>query len=121
ELKATDRTGGTRELRGRLYGVREAELLRAMIKISAPSDLAGAAYLLREKEGGDEKYMYVPSLNKVRRITGAAADGSLWGTDFSYSDLRQLNNAFAAGEGTLTGEGRLDDRAVYHVLLKPSA
>lgn len=122
ELTATDRSGGIRELRGRLYGVREeADKLRAMMKISAPSDMAGAAYLLREKEGGDEKYIYVPALNKVRRVTGADAEGTLWGTDISYSDLRQLNNAFSAGHSTLEGEGDLAGRKTYIVRLKPDA
>lgn len=120
ELTATDRAGGIRELRGRLYGVREEDdKLRAMMKISAPSDMAGAAYLLREKESGDEKYIYVPALNKVRRVTGADAEGTLWGTDISYSDLRQLNNAFSAGKSTLEGEGDLAGRKVYVVNLKP--
>ncbi|MDP9139369.1 MAG: outer membrane lipoprotein-sorting protein [Pseudomonadota bacterium] len=122
ELTATDRSGGIRELRGRLYGVREEQdKLRAMMKISAPTDMAGAAYLLREKEGGDEKYIYVPALNKVRRVTGADAEGTLWGTDISYSDLRQLNNAFTEGQSTLEGEGDLAGRKVYIVRVKPDA
>lgn len=122
ELTATDRSGGIRELRGRMYGIREeADKLRAMMKISAPSDMAGAAYLLREKEGGDEKYIYVPALNKVRRVTGADAEGTLWGTDISYGDLRQLNNAFSSGLSALEGEGDLAGRKVYIVKLKPDA
>lgn len=119
ELTATDRTGGMRQLRGRLYGVREEERLRAMIRISAPADLSGAAYLLREKEGGDEMYVYVPALQKVRRITGAGVDGALWGTDLSYGDLRQINNAFSAGHATLDGQGELAGRPVHLLSLKP--
>lgn len=119
ELTATDRTGGTRQLRGRLYGVREEERLRAMIKIAAPADLSGAAYLLREKQGGDEMYVYVPALQKVRRITGAGVDGALWGTDLSYGDLKQLNNAFSAGQAQLEGQGELAGRPVHHLSLKP--
>lgn len=121
DLTATDRAGGIRELRGRLHAVREDDKLRAMMKISAPTDMAGAAYLLREKEGGDEKYIYVPALNKVRRVTGADAEGTLWGTDISYSDLRQLNNAFTDGHSTLEGEGDLAGRKVYIVQVKPDA
>ncbi len=121
ELSATDRTGGNRQLRGRLYAEREEERLRAMIKIASPADLAGAAYLLREKAGGDEMYVFVPALQKVRRITGAGVDGALWGTDLSYGDLKQLNNAFAAGQSQLEGQGELNGRAVYHLSLRPDA
>ncbi|MEQ1440305.1 outer membrane lipoprotein-sorting protein [Fontimonas sp. SYSU GA230001] len=119
-LTATDRTGGVRELRGRLYAMREDERLRAMVKIASPADLAGAAYLLREKSDGDEMYVYVPALQKVRRITGVGVDGMLWGTDLSYGDIKQLNNAFAAGQTRLDGRGDLAGRPVHLLTSLPA-
>ncbi len=121
ELTATDRSGGTRQLRGRMYGLREDQRLRTTMKIVAPGDLAGAAYLLRERDGGDEMYMFVPALNKVRRITGAGANGTLWGTDLSYGDVKQINNAFSTGGGKLEGQGEVGGRAVHHLSLTPEA
>lgn len=122
ELIATDRTGGKRTLRGRFYGTREDERLRATVKIVAPADLSGAAYLLRERpSGGDEMYVYVPALNKVRRVVGAAADGSLWGTDISYGDIKQLNNAFSGGNTKLEPAAVLDGRAVHVLAATPTA
>lgn len=121
ELKATDRSGAGRMMRGRLYGTREDDRLRASIKIDSPADLAGAAYLLRERDSGDEMYVYVPSLNKVRRVTGAGVDGSLWGTDLSYGDVKQLNNAFTAGQTNLAGVGTLEGRPVYLLSARPAA
>jgi hypothetical protein len=120
-LTATDRTGGIREMRGRLYGMREDERLRAMVKIASPADLAGAAYLLREKADGDEMYVFVPALQKVRRITGVGTDGTLWGTDLSYGDLKQLNNAFVSGQTRLDGKGELAGRPVYLLTSLPAA
>lgn len=119
ELTAVDRTGGTRVLKGRLFGTREKDKVRSMVKISAPSDLAGAAYLLRERENGDEMFVYVPALNKVRRMTGAGMDGTLWGTDLSYGDVKQLSNAFSSGQIVLERGERLGERPV-HVLLTRS-
>lgn len=119
ELTAVDRVGSTRVLRGRLYGQREDQQLRTSLKIEAPPDLAGAAYLLREKADGDEMYMYVPALQRVRRITGTGTDGALWGTDLSYGDIKQINNAFSAGGGAVEGEGELDGRAVHVLTLTP--
>jgi hypothetical protein len=116
EVSATDRTGGARTLRGRLYGNTEDARMRAMMKILEPADLAGAAYLLREakSEGAnDEMYVYVPALAKVRRITGAAIDGSLWGTDLSYSDIKQIQNAFSGSSAKLESDGEIDKRAVH--------
>lgn len=120
ELIATDRGGATRQMRGRLYATREAERLRANIKIEAPPDLAGAAYLLRERENGDEMYVYVPALNKVRRVTGAGVDGALWGTDLSYGDVKQLHNAFTAGQTQYAGAGTLNGRPVHLLSARPA-
>lgn len=123
ELTATDRTGGERTLRGKLYGTNEDGKLRAMLRIGAPVDLAGAGYLLREgkKPGTDEMYVYVPALNKVRRITGASVDGSLWGTDLSYSDVKQIQNAFAGAATKLEGNAAIEASPVRVISFQPSA
>lgn len=120
EMTATDRSGGERVLKGRLFALREDGLVRAVLRISAPSDLRGAAYLLRETpEAGrsDEMYMFLPSLNRVRRITGASADGALLGTDFSYNDIKQLQNAFGGSAVTLEKPEVIDQHPVKVLLL----
>lgn len=121
ELAARDRAGGERLLRGRLYINNENQRLRAMLKIGAPPDLAGAAYLVREGEKSDDVYVYVPALNKVRRVTGGNMDGPLWGTDLSYSDIKQINNTFSDSTARLEGEGELDQRRVQILSFTPRA
>jgi hypothetical protein len=121
-LTSIDRTGGKRTLLGRLYATQEDDRLRATVKIVAPADLAGAAYLLRERPaGGDEMFVFVPALNKVRRVVGAAADGSLWGTDLSYGDIKQLNHAYSADHARLEPAAVLNGRAVDVLSATPSA
>lgn len=121
EVAATDRTGGTRKMRGRLYGTNEDGRLRAMMRVMEPADLAGAAYLLRESKAGgaDEMYVYVPALARVRRITGAAVDGSLWGTDLSYADLKQVQNAFSGASAKLEAASAIDKRRVHVISFVP--
>jgi hypothetical protein len=121
EVTATDRTGGSRTLRGRLYGTNEDGRLRAMMKILEPADLAGAGYLLREAKeaANDEMYVYVPALSKVRRVTGAAVDGSLWGTDLSYSDIKQVQNAFSGATAKLEGKDSIEKREVHILSFMP--
>ncbi|HUP91043.1 MAG TPA: outer membrane lipoprotein-sorting protein [Solimonas sp.] len=121
ELVATDRAGGERMLRGRLYGTNENDKLRAMMKVSAPADLAGAAYLLREGQSLDEMYVYVPALNKVRRISGASVDGSLWGTDLSYADVKQVQNAFSGATTKLEGSAEIDKLPMHVLSFSPAA
>ncbi|NKF23714.1 outer membrane lipoprotein-sorting protein [Solimonas marina] len=119
QLDASDAEGHTRTLHGRFYATREDDRLRAMIRISSPSDLAGASYLLRERDSGDEMYMYMPALQKVRRITGGAVDGSLWGTDLSYADIKQIGNVFDGRQPTLEPDTTLDGRAVHVLSVTP--
>ncbi|HZR37925.1 MAG TPA: outer membrane lipoprotein-sorting protein [Nevskia sp.] len=122
ELAAKDRTGATRVLKGKLFAMRDKGLLRAMVHVAEPSDLAGASYLVRETasaDHADEMYMFLPAVNRVRRITGASADGSFLGTDFSYNDVKQIENAFSDSDGKLEKPETIEQRPVYVLSFKP--
>jgi hypothetical protein len=121
EITAWDRTQGERSLRGKLFGAREDQKLRVMVRIEAPSDRAGASYLVREGNPTDEMYLYLPSVRKVRRITGASMDGQLWGTDLSYNDLKQIQNAFGGANVKLDAPAQVDGRPVYVLEIAPRA
>lgn len=121
ELTSVDRKGEQRLLKGRLFAKRENELLRAMLKLSAPADVGGAAYLVREGEKADEMYVFLPALNKVRRIMGGAGDGPLFGTDLSYADIKQVQNAFSGSTPKIDGKEKIDNRPVTVVGVVPTA
>lgn len=122
EIVAADRVGGERRLKGKLYGTREKDRARVMMRIESPQDLAGAAYLVRETETGDETFLYLPAVQKVRRISGGQLDGQLWGTDLSYNDLKQLQNAFSGAQAVLEGDVEpYEGRAVKAVSFTPRA
>lgn len=123
ELQATDRAGASRTLKGKLFAMRDKGLLRAMVHVAEPTDLAGAAYLVRETETdhADEMYMFLPAVNRVRRITGASADGSFLGTDFSYNDVKQIENAFDDSDGKLEPPAQIEQRPVHVISFKPKA
>lgn len=119
EITAWDRTGGERTLRGKLVGAREKDKVRVMLRIEAPADLAGASYLVREGEKFDEMFLYLPSVKKVRRITGASLDGQLWGTDLSYNDVKQIENAFSGADMKLEGQAQVGPRPVHVLSFAP--
>jgi hypothetical protein len=126
EFDATDRGGGTRMLKGRVYTLLEKTssgggLVRAMLHINEPSQFAGASYLVRETEDylNEGMYVFLPSVNRVRRVSGTFADGALLGTNFSYNDFKQLQNAFVGSSAQLESTGKIEDRAVTVMLFKP--
>lgn len=122
EFDSTDRTGGTRVLRGKLLAKRENGLSRFVIHITAPANVAGAAYLLRERVGNpeDDMYVYLPGVGRVRHITGAFANGSLLGTDFSYADAKLIQNSFVGAEGKLEAPAEIEKRPVNVLTLAPN-
>ncbi len=121
QLTSTDRKGERRLLTGRLFAKRENELLRAMLKLSAPADVNGAAYLIREGAKTDEMHVYLPALNRTRRIMGGAGDGPLFGTDLSYADIKQVQNAFSGSTPLIEGREKIEGRAVTVLGVVPTA
>jgi hypothetical protein len=119
EITAWDRGGGERMLKGRLFGTREKERVRVMLRIEAPPDLKGAAYLVREGEKSDEMHLYLPAAQKVRRITGASLDGQLWGTDLSYNDVKQIQNAFTGADVALEAAATYEQLPVHVLSFTP--
>jgi hypothetical protein len=102
ELTAFDRGGGSRTLKGRLYVGRDKgpsgkDLISATLFVDLPPELKGAAYLVKETDDylRDGMFVYLPAVRRVRRVTGTFADGALLGTNFSYFDFKQLQNAFS--------------------------
>lgn len=126
EFTTSDRNGVASALKGRLYAAREvtpdgSRHVRAMLMLSAPPNLAGAAYLVREKDGDakDGMYVYLPSVKRVRRVTGNIADGGLMGTSFSYADFKQIQNTFTGATAAYESSGEIEKRAVHVLTFKP--
>ena len=106
-----------------MFAARENGQLRSMMKIEVPLDLRGAAYLLREGKPGEQDAMYVflPALNKTRRIVGGTQDAALFGTDISYADIKQIHSAFVGGSIQLEKTEAYEKRESYVLALTPDA
>ena len=91
-FRATDRMGAVTESRAEIHWKRfESGLSKLLVRVSAPPDLRRAGLLLIEKEGGRrDMFMYLPEIDKVKRVTGRMLTGSMFGTDFSYEDFERL-------------------------------
>jgi hypothetical protein len=68
---------------------------RLLLRFTYPNDIRGTGFLVWEHPGtDDERFLYLPSLGRVRRIAGAEAQESFVGTDFTYEDIsgRELDD-----------------------------
>lgn len=59
-----------------------------------PSDVKGTGFLMfdyPEASQDDDQWMFLPSLNKAKRIASGDKTGSFMGSDFSYADMSKRN------------------------------
>jgi len=81
--RARERTLGVNGLRGQ-GGTGD----RVLVRFTYPNDIAGTGFLVWERPGGDDdRFLYLPALARVRRITGSERQESFVGSDFTYEDI----------------------------------
>lgn len=97
-MKLFDRHGRPRERaltlltlrgRGKLAGPSTApDGDRLLIRFTYPNDINGTSFLVWEHpDADDERFLYLPSLGRVRRIAGTETQESFVGSDFTYEDI----------------------------------
>jgi Outer membrane lipoprotein-sorting protein len=97
---------------------------RILIRFTYPNDIKGTAFLVWEHpEGEDERFLYLPALGRVRRITGAESQDNFVGSDFTYEDIsgRELdkytynmveqNETWTGPDGKMVPVSRIESRA----------
>jgi hypothetical protein len=114
-MKLADRHGRIRErvldvatLRGReapgaAPGAPDGD--RRLIRFNYPNDIRGTSFLVWEHPSSeDERFLFLPSLGRVRRIAGSETQDSFVGSDFTYEDIggRELDEytyTFSGADG----------------------
>jgi hypothetical protein len=78
---------------------------RLLIRFNYPNDIKGTSFLVWEHpKGDDERFLFLPSLGRVRRISGSETQDSFVGSDFTYEDIggREFDDysySFAGADG----------------------
>jgi len=87
-MKLFDRRGRVRDRAMTVLTLRRTAGDRTLIRFSYPNDIRGTAFLVWEHpREDDERFLFLPSLGRVRRIAGSEAQESFVGSDFSYEDI----------------------------------
>jgi hypothetical protein len=63
---------------------------KVIMIFQSPADVKGTAYLSWEYDDPakrDDRWLYLPALRKIRRISGNSSNDYFMGTDFTYDDL----------------------------------
>jgi len=120
ELETIRADGDSRTLYIRVAARKGESGIDANLKVRNPPDLSGMAFLVLANEGDqDTMFTYVPALNRSRRVTGNASTQSLWGTDFTYADIRGLLGAVDGGEASRGDDETVAGHPVYRLNVIP--
>jgi outer membrane lipoprotein-sorting protein len=74
----------------RIYAKDTAEDSKTLSLFETPADIRGTAYLhfdWDDAERDDDSWLYLPSLQRVKRITSGDTADSFLGSDFTYADI----------------------------------
>ncbi|MDR1574875.1 MAG: outer membrane lipoprotein-sorting protein [Treponema sp.] len=87
-MTLTAKNGSTTERRLDQYSKDGPRGSRTIVAFQSPAAVAGTRFLTMENSGGaDDRWIFLPSLGKVRRIAASEGSGSFVGTDLSYDDI----------------------------------
>jgi len=93
---------------------------RTVIVFQSPSTVAGTRFLTMENPGSaDDRWIFLPSLGKVRRVAASEGGGSFMGTDFSYDDISSMSRDVELDTHTLLREEDLGGSACYVIQSVP--
>jgi hypothetical protein len=61
---------------------------RLLVRFTFPNDIRGTSFLVWEHpDSDDERFLFLPSLGRTRRIAGSETQESFVGSDFTYEDI----------------------------------
>ena len=61
---------------------------RTLVRFTYPNDIKDTGFLVWEQPKGEsERFLYLPSLGRVRRIAGSESQESFVGSDLTYEDI----------------------------------
>jgi outer membrane lipoprotein-sorting protein len=93
---------------------------RTIIVFQRPASVAGTRFLTMENSGGSEdRWIFLPTLGKVRRIAASEGSGSFMGTDFSYDDISSASRDAGLDNHTLLKEETYNGKACYVIESRP--
>jgi len=116
----TAKNGSIKELQIDQFSKDGPKGSRTMIIFKQPATVAGTRFLTMENKGAeDDRWIYLPGLNKTRRIAASEGSGSFMGTDFSYDDISSASRGAELDTHTLLREENFGGNACYVIQSVP--
>ncbi|HOX31947.1 MAG TPA: outer membrane lipoprotein-sorting protein [Spirochaetales bacterium] len=102
------------------YSLDAKEGKRTVIVFQKPASVAGTRFLTVSNPGrDDDRWIFLPSLAKVRRIAGSEGSGSFVGTDFSYDDISSSDREVEEDTHAILREEKLEGKDCWVIESRP--
>ena len=102
-----------------LYSRTDGDNRRTFVRFLSPADIQGTTFLGLQINSKRRQYLFLPALDKIRRISGADRNSAFVGSDFSYADmdLRDVDNS----SKELLGDGKVRGKECFKVKVTPKS
>ena len=114
QLGIFDSEGKVRDLTMKLYWKpSKTKGSRVHLRILKPEVMLGSSYLMLQEGRNEEVYFYLPGADRALRITGQNMSEPLWGTDFSYGEIKQVLGLLVTGQTKRLDDADIQGRSAY--------
>lgn len=86
---------------------------RMTLQVIEPETFAGTSYLIVGDAEEQKISMYLPALKRVQTVSGGEATMTLWGTDFTIADVKQVQGVLIDGNTQRQADAQVSGRAAY--------
>ncbi len=98
EMTLVNRRGRKRVRNFVLYSKYFGDCMKSLFEFTSPASVKGIRFLSFDRsmqQKSDERWMYMPSLKKIQRVSGTSRNDYFMGSDLTYHDLtkRDVNKA----------------------------
>ncbi len=118
-MTLTDRRGNQRVREIEQYTMKTADGEKQLMFFTAPADVRDTSFMTwsYDDDPDDDQWIYLPQLNRVRRIASDSKHDRFMGSDFTYDDISGRHPD--EDEHELLREEQLDGRDMYVVDSRP--
>ncbi len=119
-MRLINRSGSVRTRDTRVLRLRDDEARRTAIFFQAPTNVKGTAFLNYDylaPDRTDDRWLYLPAMRRVRRISAADRGDYFLGTDLTYQDI-QDSTKFPLEDYTFARRGMETFEGIETILLE---
>ncbi len=115
QIKAKDREGRSNTVKIKVFWkpAKTNNDVRITLQVIEPETLAGTAYLLTRNADKEQLYLYLSAIRKVKSIVGSEMTQKLWGSDFTFADVKQVQGLMLDGSVQRLADQKISERPVY--------